>query len=135
MDRGVWQATVHRVTRVGHNLVTEHMSTNHNKWPQAMWLKTVDICSLTDQDARVQSQGDNMTGFPWRFLSRNLLINCLFPSFWWFLGIFCILDFRRHNTKLLLGKVFEIHFKDLRFWHKNIIVKYSNPCVGECMLL
>ena len=25
MDRGTWQATVHRVTKVGHDLVTNHL--------------------------------------------------------------------------------------------------------------
>ena len=32
MDRGVWQATVHGVTRVGHDLVTNH----HYQQPQTI---------------------------------------------------------------------------------------------------
>jgi len=32
MDRGVWQATVHGVARVGHDLATKPPNSNNNKY-------------------------------------------------------------------------------------------------------
>ena len=43
MDRGAWQATVHGVTRVGHNLSTEHHCISH------FWFSNSFLYELTTQ--------------------------------------------------------------------------------------
>ena len=44
LDRGAWQATVHRVTRVGHNLATTPPPP-----PPARWILRKSLCSNKDQ--------------------------------------------------------------------------------------
>ena len=54
MDRGDWRATVHGVTRVGHDLVTNN-SNNNDTWGSYKWRKEAreseKVCEAEASDA------------------------------------------------------------------------------------
>ena len=53
MDRGVWQATVHRVARVGHDLATK---TNHHiSMKSSSQIRRLSLMGLTQMEGLTQT--------------------------------------------------------------------------------
>ena len=62
MDRGAWQATVHGVTKVGHDLVSKPPPMHHGYWPSVQFNQCLSKPSIY-LDLRVS---------PWRIRCRDL---------------------------------------------------------------
>ena len=67
MDRGAWWATIHGVTRVRHNLVTEHTCIHYVIWPLIPWARNC----VSEQDKQTSPSSWSVWYMGWSAYSRG----------------------------------------------------------------